>query len=760
MESDENWADLIKRDLAPFVGRPGIKYEQIGRRLVADWASNRAVKRASFDCAEDGAIGVSFEGHEMGYREFLASESMSDMWGVAGAIVQLPGPALFVETRARRQVPGAPEGQALSVMREAAAPNTEGPTKVVFVTGDAGAGKTEVLKQLVRVQAESYLKGESDFLYLYVNAQGRALARLEEALAIELQDLRASKLTYHSVPVLTRNGLIVPIIDGFDELLGVLGYEDAFSSLSKFLDDLGGQGCIIASARSTYYEQEFLSRSGRESFARHTIRIDPISMMPWGDTEVRIYVEKRYEVETRRKVTYDYFKEQMFDVLGTDKNKPLIQKPFFVTKTADLILDKIDVSGGDLLDKLVDGYVERERSEKLLDRNGLPILTSAQIKRFINLVCEEMWATETRILDGDTVKILADIVFTEDGLVLDVERLKERAGTMAFFTPASGRQKIEFEHQLFFSYFLANTIVEALSKDSDALYSVLSRSALPENAASIAASKARSEGTVISLILRSCCAVAKLGKVRSVQACENAGGIVAATLREFSPLTEKLAPTLIISDVVFAGEAFRDIVVSNINFINVEFRRVDFTETRILHSVSTRSHFIEILVDEVSSHIDIAGVDLENVFGVRVRESESIVQHYKRERIREILRKCGMPIEGRSIPSGVANDAIDLLENFLRKFERSNLFWVEDFDNKRIITDNKWEKLKQLMLNNKILSADRAIAHQGTPRPTLKRMFLPEQIMDIGGERGGSVRNIASFWEDMRVSFPEKMPLS
>ena len=133
-----------------------------------------------------------------------------------------------------------------------------------MVTGEAGSGKTRVLQELVRRQADSYLRGQTNKLFLYVNAQGRALARLNEALATELQDLRVN-LTYHSVATLARVGIVIPVIDGFDELLGVSGYDDAFSSLAQFLEQMEGQGCLVASARSVYYEAEFLARAGKES---------------------------------------------------------------------------------------------------------------------------------------------------------------------------------------------------------------------------------------------------------------------------------------------------------------------------------------------------------------------------------------------------------------------------------------------------------------------------------------------------------------
>jgi hypothetical protein len=70
-----------------------------------------------------------------------------------------------------------------------------------------------------------------------VSAQGRALSNLKDALAAETGDLRAT-FTWDAIAPLTRRGLLVPIIDGFDELLGAAGYGDAFGSLREFLSDL------------------------------------------------------------------------------------------------------------------------------------------------------------------------------------------------------------------------------------------------------------------------------------------------------------------------------------------------------------------------------------------------------------------------------------------------------------------------------------------------------------------------------------------
>ncbi len=206
--------------------------------------------------APDQGVRVTADGaSRVQYRAFVSGPGMADLRHVAQMIRSALKPMPFIPTRAES---AARSGPAIDVLPDLLDEEAD-TTRVMMVNGGAGAGKTCVLRELVRQQAEAYLSGRTSRLLLYVNAQGRALARLNEALATELQDLKVG-LTYHSVAVLAQLGVLVPVIDGFDELLGGSGYDDAFSSLAEFLEQLHGEGQILASARSTYYEEEIDTR--------------------------------------------------------------------------------------------------------------------------------------------------------------------------------------------------------------------------------------------------------------------------------------------------------------------------------------------------------------------------------------------------------------------------------------------------------------------------------------------------------------------
>jgi hypothetical protein len=94
-----------------------------------------------------------------------------------------------------------------------------------------------------------------------VSSTGRTLASLEDAVngALNITKLLSSQ----SARVLCRHGLLVLVVDGFDELLGSSGYENALGSLEPWFRELGGKGAVVASARSSYYLTQYQRSSGQ-----------------------------------------------------------------------------------------------------------------------------------------------------------------------------------------------------------------------------------------------------------------------------------------------------------------------------------------------------------------------------------------------------------------------------------------------------------------------------------------------------------------
>ena len=196
---------------------------------------------------------------------------------------------------------------------------------------------------------------------------------------------------YHGVSSLVRLGVLVPIIDGFDELLGVGGYDDAFSSLTGFIEELDGQGQIVASARSTYYEQEFVSRSSSVSSLGAQAWTQVPRKCCLGRTTSSLRTFTNTLAPAVLSPEENHRSEKRVESVFSGQNAELRRKPLFVARTVDVILEELSFAGGEnLLRQLVVAYLERERKDKLLDRQGGTLLTTPQLELLFKTLAEDV----------------------------------------------------------------------------------------------------------------------------------------------------------------------------------------------------------------------------------------------------------------------------------------------------------------------------------------------------------------------------------
>ena len=572
----------IESDLASFADPGGVNLQGEGRRFLGEWTMRGERCEANFTISPERGISVRIDAVTQPYGTFLAGTKMADLRNVAQMIMQTQPRDIFVPTKAHRKdletdnlIP------ATELLTKLLDHYESDVTQILMVTGEAGAGKTRVLQELVLRQADRYLHGQTDKLLLYVNAQGRALARLNEALATELQDLKVS-LTYHSVATLARVGLLVPVIDGFDELLGISGYDDAFNSLATFLEQLEGFGSLIASARSVYYEEEFLRRAGRAStHGDQAWSHIPIEISPWKADDREGFLTA---LSAREGLSPDQRTTLSSQVTAVfEGNEVLASKPLFFAKTVDLLREGWTfTAGADLLSALTTGYLEREQKEKLLDRQHEPLLSIDRLVQLMDELAEEMWNQETRELDYGSVREVADYILVSEEVPETARHIVvERMPTLAFLARSKRESSILFEHEVFFFHFLGRAIVNQIARGAD-LRLILSRSVLPEFVADRIAFELMQRGKLLSVeslqeVLHRLDEAGRTDWRRKAQVRENNGRIVLALLHEFlrggTTFSEIFGAT--ISGVVFPGGDLSGITLRSCNLFDVSMRRTN-----------------------------------------------------------------------------------------------------------------------------------------------------------------------------------------
>ena len=735
----------IERDFTSFADpNTRVDVAAMGHHFRVTWVARAESREVTFSALKDED-----------YRNKIAGEKLADLRNVATMIdrtFKFKDTDNFVATKAMYQSQNSSSvpRPAIDVLTELLEEGVSDATRVIMLTGAAGAGKTRLLRELVRRQADKYLRGQTNKLLLYVDAQGRALARLNEALATELQDLRVG-LTYHSVAVLARLGFLVPVIDGFDELLGVSGYDDAFSSLAGLLEQLKGQGQLLASARSVYYEEEFLDRAPRvDAETEQAWEHIPVRLIDWSEEDREAYLVNWMRRKNISEEDGKNIRTSMKNIFS-GANADLSSKPLFFTRSVDLLHNRLDFSyGDDPLRGISNQYLLRELQEKFLDRDSQPLLTEAQFHRLMRELAEEMWNQDTRELDYNSIRVVAEYVAEDEGLPETARTaVIERMPTLAFQGHGGrpGSHTGAFEHELFFFYFLGQLITSRLRSEEGDMALLLSRSALPEDVADRVAQELDPRDRLQKLIDR-LIQSAKKEWIRKFQVRENAGLLIMALLRRSGQIEN-----CVVESVDFPGSHLRDVSLIKCSLTDVTIRRTDLTSTQFVGCEMSNMTFVEPKLGD-STRLDAQGISLEQFFGIRKPNGETI---YEPSAIAANLVECGASIPNESIQSGKRNipvQYIEVLERLMRAYGRSNPVCKGDDNLSGIFQNSAWEVVEKLLVDQELVVSE--IRRAGGPRKTFfRRRFSTKQFM-AGVNRNSKVdRRIQEFWQALEFVTPD-----
>jgi hypothetical protein len=327
-------------------------------------------------------------------------------------------------------------------------------TEVFFLVGQAGLGKTELMMSAAQERAKLLAQKPDDSrpLYLFVSSTGRTLASLEDAVnsALNITKLLSSR----SARVLCRNGLLVLIVDGFDELLGSSGYENALGSLEPWFRDLGGKGVVVASARSSYYLTQY-----RRSLANSTglnVEHTFIELQQWSRAEAETFLD---EMGTPAS-TATGLSERDWRLLGI---------PFFAKSFAAWRQTHEDLQGNQPLFEIVVGqYLDREASKLKDDHHGAPLLDAAELRSLFAEVAEMMLQRRTRELELPELVQCAQMATNIEDLELHRPGLTNRLSAICAMTVStSTTKKFSFSHEVMLDCFVTIVLENALRRGGD-----------------------------------------------------------------------------------------------------------------------------------------------------------------------------------------------------------------------------------------------------------------------------------------------------
>lgn len=607
----------------------------------------------------DGAPIMTIGDQQLGYRRFVSHylarlDLLADKFLAKRTSVQafVNGPASSQST-ALQSI----DGSALELLDRECSDVSPFAARVIFVTADAGQGKTVLLREYQALQAKKFLAGTSQFLFWHVDLQGRQLLRLSEALMGDLGDLRVTGIFMPSILRLLRHRVLILAIDGFDELAAEQGSTDALGALAQLVKNLADKGTIVAASRRTFFDTEdYLSRTDMLRKGVSTrCEFDQIHLRNWSRTEGISYLSQ-IEIEGKHHKSPESTYRQIVAELGGNESHPMVSRPFLLAHVSRALL-RYNITPATFIRGMQDpmtgaaavvgAFLQREVTEKWKSKDtGDPYLTAEQHMRLLATMAEEMWQVQKDRLPLEVVESLTVLLLDEWHIPQERRRQVTDMVRMHVLLniPRDGDARSRsFDHPEFRNYFLAWAIVDSLQiacqKDSVAsLGRLLSVAQLPDTTARYAASigKGTCEPTAVIEIL------AKLVRKewRPTYLQSNAGTLIPYLLDRLSPeVPLHIDAKAVYPSVVFEKTVLKNIDISNGIFLNTNLSGVAWENVR-LHSCDLE----EVGIDTNASFLNVTFEDCQ-LSGVRqLRDGEEIGREYSPLRISQLLQSHGIRV--------------------------------------------------------------------------------------------------------------------
>lgn len=774
--ADNKWS-RVKRDLASFcdLGTELISQEYPGH-LEFSLTRNAAIIEGRIQGGGSALVQLDDAPQPLTYADFLASERMANLHRLATQTTLLEG---VYKRRSRRELtnrrtsivlyecfvpqqlqteahPSATTG--LDALRGlvAAADGHVG-TRIVFLAAQAGQGKSSLLDVFTIEQAHRFLNGSDDRLCLYVDAQGRGLARLDEAIARQLNDLQFM-LSYSAIVSLVREGLITLIVDGFDELIGSRGtYDDAFGSLSNFIEVLEGRGTIIAATRSSYFTQEYGSRGtlfdADDEFAYELLLTEVVE---WPRAAQKEYFNRVAAQAGLRDSTLRHARSS-FNRLQKADSANLLSRPLFARDLSLLVVDDWSLDEDEriattpeLVDVLATNYMERETTTKLLTRDRSRILTIERLGQYYAEIAGEMWRLEARELDARTVRELLDLLIEEWAISVEGgDILRARYTSLPFLKLDSAGRTVAFEHEVFFSYFLSKTLALDLQDPRVAVSQVLlSKAALDTVAADFLAAEmlSSSESSSAAAAFVRVCEIASARHPREQQIRLNCGTIAASLLRAQADVVPGRVEVAAMSSLMFAGQDLSDLSVAVGRLQNIEFSRCDLRRTSL---VAQRSHHVvlrDVILDPETTTIHLEAFDPSvELQGLRIVDPQGVRSEYDAARVAEVLEAVGLAEREEVRPLyNVHDDVVTHITGLARAYEQANPIGSRHNRFGHLFTTKEAHDVVRLMEDHGlIVQVTKAVSGPG--QKFYRKRFAPATLMEgLWGPTDNSA--IDDFW--------------
>lgn len=361
----------------------------------------------------------------------------------------------------------------VSTLLEKVANPLPGATSVMYVTSDAGEGKTTILNRAARVQAERFKEKKTSALLVPIPLSGRAFLTFDDAVIAALVNrLRFNYFYFDGFVQLVRMGVIVPAFDGYEEMLVEGSKGEAISALGNLVQILESSGTVLIAARKAFFEYLSFKTQARllDAIGDRSASFSRLALSRWSKSQFCEYGRLRGSTSP----------EEIYQVVADRfmPDHPLLTRAVLVRRLFDMAIPLsnptdlaqfLGTNPQDYFYAFVDAIVRREASEKWLARvTGEvmePLLSVEEHHTLLSMIAHEMWQSATTSLRYDVLDTIVDL-FSETAKKRGsaVRQIKERLRQHSLLAVDSSRGGLAFDHEDFQFFYVGESLGAALAR--------------------------------------------------------------------------------------------------------------------------------------------------------------------------------------------------------------------------------------------------------------------------------------------------------
>ncbi len=454
-------------------------------------------------------------------------------------------------------------------------------SQVIYLTSDAGEGKTTLINHLARSKAIEFKEKKSPWLILPIPLGGRPFLRFDDVIIGSLVNrLRFQNFYYDSFLALVRLGIIIPAFDGFEEMFMESSTGEALSALGQLMNKLGSRGTVLIAARRAYFDYKSFTLQARlfDTIESEFVTFSRVSLIRWNKCQFMDYAKKR-NISNPDKIY-----EILSNILGKDHS--ILTRAILVKQLLDTFKNENEVlelsrkikagTSEDYFSRFVFAILEREANTKWIDRSGepyKPLLSPERHADLLSMISQEMWINNTQFLNIDIIDFIVELFSDDKKLsISDLRQIKERIKQHALLVrDEANRNAYKFDHEEFYNYFLGIFIANEIFKNKkSSIIQTLGVNTLPKICLETVISQLRKLNYSVSndYLLNLCSSEGLQSYIK-----ENLGAIFIRLVASENDNSRKL------EGLVFPTESLVGLSFYNITFENCYFQRTSLENT-------------------------------------------------------------------------------------------------------------------------------------------------------------------------------------